>query len=156
MLIFRFIILFLVTARIVLHALMLRQMQQFYHAVLCSSMYSPSVWHNVSMWHNVSDRGGCLDPVALRPPSEIPSLLWLVSSHTSEPALFIVSPVGCVMFSASGNLTFTLNKGIHFANVFDALWESGLPFVWTLDFLTSKTFYIHKNLYKTLKKREKK
>ena len=31
-----------------------------------------------------------------------------------------------------------------------------LPFVWALGFITSTTFYIHNNLYNTLKEREKK
>ena len=35
------------------------------------------------------------------PPSKISSLLWLVSSHTSEPALLTASPISSVVFSAS-------------------------------------------------------
>lgn len=39
--------------------------------------------------------------VSLRPSSLIPSRLWLVSSHTPDPALLTVSPVSSVLFSSS-------------------------------------------------------
>ena len=62
-----------VTTRIGLHVLMLKT-HRFPHTVqCCSSVFLLSLKHSI------------LAPVSLRPPSRIPSLLWLVNSHMPEP-----------------------------------------------------------------------
>lgn len=89
-LIFRFIILFLVTARKVLHALMLRQMQQFYHAVLCSSMYPPlCLTQCVNVTQCVRQRGMFRSCCFKTPPLKYPvcsgwSALTRLSQHYSS------------------------------------------------------------------------
>lgn len=74
MLICRFLILFWVTTRTGLHALLLKK--QYYRTVQCCSTVSPSHWDTLfyllSLW---------------APPSWIPRLLWLVSSPMPDPAL---------------------------------------------------------------------
>ena len=70
MLVVRFIILFLVTTRTGQHALMLKKKSVFLYCPVLQLYLKRSV----------------LVPVSLRPPSWIPSLLWLVSSHMPEPA----------------------------------------------------------------------
>lgn len=62
---------------------MLKKINQFSHTVQCSSC-------------------------PLKPPSRIPSLLWLVSSYTPEPALLTMSPVSSVTCCPSGHSCFNL------------------------------------------------
>ena len=74
--IFRFIIVFLDTAKMVLHAVMLnKHIFYFFHYL---------------QWRMSSLR--------------IPGLLWLVSSHTPEPSPLTLSPAGSDMFSAFNEL----------------------------------------------------
>ena len=84
-------------------------------------------------------------PVSSSPLFQIPSFLWLVSSHMPEPSLLQQS--SC---TKSLPMSRTADEVFHEQCL---LWERG-DSVQTLAFLTFKIFYMHRKWYRTVDERK--